>query len=279
MIKYLEMYRDYLFVNKGVSKNTVNSYLKDIKQYFTLIKDNDIDSYIEYLYSNKYKPRSLNRKISALKSYYNFLLLYNFTDNNPFMNFDFAKIEKYIPDSISYKDILSMLDHLETNLLDKAIIEVLYGCGLRVSELVNLKISDIYYEESIIKCRGKGNKERIVPINKKALLAINEYKTNFRDKIENSKSTSALFINKKGKQIYRQYVNNLLNKIEKQLCLNKHLHPHLFRHTFSTHLLENGANLRIIQTMLGHKNIMTSEIYTHVNEEKIINDYNKYFKE
>lgn len=279
MIKYLELYRDYLIVNKGNSIKTVEAYLSDIKQYFKIIEKGDIDDYLKFLYLQGYSASSQNRKISALNDYYKFLILYKYCNFNPFNNLDYAKVEKHIPDCLTYKEVLMIIDYTKDNLLDNALIEVLYGCGLRVSELVNLKVSDIHYKEKTIECRGKGNKYRLVPINKKALLAINEYKINYRDKLKNKDGTNLLFLNKFGKPIYREYVNRMLEKIEKDLNLNKHLHPHLFRHTFSTHLLENGANLRLIQTMLGHQNITTTEIYTHINEKKLIDDYNKYFKE
>ena len=155
----------------------------------------------------------------------------------------------------------------------------MYGCGLRVSELCSLKISDIHFEESLIECFGKGNKQRYVPINEAALFAINDYLVKFRSKLEYKESNDVLLLNKKGRVIKREYINKMLNKASKKAGINKRIHPHMLRHTFSTHLLENGANLRSIQTMLGHKNLSTTEIYTHIDKKKLIDDYNKYFKE
>ena len=279
MIRYLELYRDYLIVTKGASLKTVDSYLRDIKQYFTFSKEKGIEGYLEYLYNHGYQPSSQNRKLSALNNYYSFLIKFNYCKENPFSNIEFAKLEKKLPQYLTYPEVLKILNHVKNDLLNKAIIEVLYGCGLRVSELVNLKLSDIHYSEGLIECHGKGNKHRYVPINKYALNAINDYIINFRDKLKKKESDNILFLNRLGHVLRRESINVMLNKIGKEIGINKNLHPHMFRHSFSTHLLENGANLRMIQEMLGHENISTTEIYTHVNEKKLIDDYNKYFKE
>ena len=279
MIKYMEIYRDYLIVTKGNSINTVNAYLRDIKQYFDITKDKSIDAYFEYLVKNNYSVSSQNRKISALNNYYTYLMSFNYCSSNPFYNVELAKRERKIPDYLTYDEILKIIDSASDSLLNKTIIEVLYGCGLRVSELCSLKISDIHYEESLIECFGKGSKQRYVPINKKALLAINEYIIEYRNKLKYKESDDLLFLNKRGKKLNREYANVMLNKIASKAGIKKKVHPHLFRHTFSSHLLENGANLRSIQTMLGHENLSTTEIYTHVDKKKLIDDYNKYFKE
>jgi site-specific recombinase XerD len=279
MIKYLEIYRDYLIVVRGYSMNTIRSYLKDIRQYFTISEGRGVDYYLNYLNNNNYTPASQNRKISALNSYYGYLLDNHYIDTNPFANIDRAKNKKTIPEYLDYKEVVKILDSLKNNLLNKALVEVLYGCGLRVSELINLKVSDIHYGEGLIVCLGKGNKQRYVPINKHALLAINDYKIKIRDKLTYKENENILFLNKKGKCLRREYVNVMLDKISIKLNLNKKLHPHMFRHSFATHMLENGANLRVVQELLGHENMSTTEIYTHINEKKLIEDYNKYFEE
>ena len=183
MIKYLGIYRDYMIVTKGYSINTVNAYLRDIKQYFKIIKDNNIDCYFEFLTKNDFSISSQNRKISALNSYYTYLMEFNYSNNNPFYNIDLAKREKKLPDYLSYDEVLRLLEACEDNILDKTIIEILYGSGLRVSELCSLKISDIHFEESLIECMGKGSKQRYVPINEAALHSINDYMIHFRSKI------------------------------------------------------------------------------------------------
>jgi site-specific recombinase XerD len=269
-----------MIVSKGYSIKTLESYLKDIQQYFEIMKNNnDINGYLNILYGKGYRPSTQNRKLSALNSYYNYLLKFNYANENPFSKVSFAKLEKRLPDHLSYPEVVKILSYLKDDLLNKAIVEVLYGCGLRVSELISLKISDIHYKEQLIECKGKGNKQRYIPINKNALLAINNYKINFRDKLKNKDNETILFLNKFGHVLRREYVNVMLDKVAKKIGLNKKLHPHMFRHSFSTHLLENGANLRVIQEMLGHQNISTTEIYTHINTKKLINDYNKYFEE
>lgn len=280
MIKYIELYRDYMIISKGQSIKTMEAYLYDIKQYFEITKENDdVNFYLSKICQKKYSPSTQNRKISALNSYFNYLIKFNYVNKNPFSDVSLAKVEKKLPEYLTYPEVVKILDYLKNDLLNKAIVEVLYGCGLRISELLTLKINDIHYQEELIECKGKGNKQRYVPINKNALLAINDYKINFRDKLEKKDNDSILFLNKKGHVIRREAVNVMLNKVAKEIGLNKKLHPHMFRHSFSTHLLENGANLRVIQEMLGHENISTTEIYTHINKKKLIDDYNKYFEE
>lgn len=279
MIKYLELYRDYMIVSKGSSLKTIEAYLSDIKQYFKVNSNKEINKYLKFLYNSGFNARTQNRKISALNSYFSYLVKFNYIDKNPFNNIEMAKVERKLPEYLSYPEIVKILEYLKGDLLNKALIEVLYGSGLRVSELVNLKVSDIHYQEGLIECHGKGNKHRYIPINKKALLAINEYKINFRDKLKKKDNDNILFLNRFGHVIRRESINVMLNKVAKEIGLNKKLHPHMFRHSFSTHLLENGANLRIIQEMLGHENISTTQIYTHINEKKLIQDYNKYFEE
>lgn len=279
MNKYIELYRDYMIVTKGYSINTVNSYLRDIRQYFELTKGRGVEYYFEYLAKNNYSSASQNRKISALNNYYTYLISFNYCDYNPFYGVEFAKREKKLPEYLSYDEVLRLLEVVEDNYLNRVILEVLYGCGLRVSELCSLRISDIHFEESLIECFGKGNKQRYVPINEAALFAINDYLVKFRSKLEYKESNDVLLLNKKGRVIKREYINKMLNKAAKKADINKRIHPHMLRHTFSTHLLENGANLRSIQTMLGHKNLSTTEIYTHIDKKKLIDDYNKYFKE
>ena len=279
MIKYLEIYRDYLIVMGGYSINTVKGYLKDIKQYFAITENKEVEYYLQYLNNNHYTPSSQNRKISAINNYYTYLLKNNYVKINPFANIDRAKSKKKIPEYLDYREIVKILDLVKEDLLNTALIEVLYGCGLRVSELINLRVSDIHYGDGLIVCLGKGNKQRYIPINKHALLAINEYKIKVRDKLSYKEDENILFLNKKGKCLHREYVNVMLDKISIKLKLNKKLHPHMFRHSFATHMLENGANLRVVQELLGHENMSTTEIYTHINEKKLINDYNKYFEE
>ena len=160
MIKYLELYKDYLLVTKGSSINSVKAYVRDIKQYFDITRGKSIDDYFEYLVKNNYTASSQNRKISALNGYYTFLMKFNYCNSNPFYNIEFAKKAKKIPEYLTYNEVLRIMEVEENNLLNRAIIEVLYGCGLRVSELCSLKISDIHFEEKLIECFRKGSKKR-----------------------------------------------------------------------------------------------------------------------
>lgn len=279
MIKYLSLYRDYMIVNKGYSLKTVEAYISDIKQYFEVIGEGNVEDYFSYLYECNYTNTTHNRKLSALNAYYKYLLENNYVLSNPFSNVEYAKKTKHLPSYLTYPEVLKILNYFRNDLLNNALIEVLYGCGLRVSELVKLKVSNIHYAEGLIVCEGKGNKQRYVPINKKALLAINDYKIKYRDKLEYKEDENILFLNKKGKVLKREYINTILDKAAIKIGINKKLHPHMFRHSFATHLLENGASLRAVQELLGHENMATTEIYTHINKKKLIEDYNKYFED
>ena len=193
MIKYLSLYRDYLIVNMGYSMNTVNAYAGDIKQYFSL--NMDVEAYFRWLKSREYSEASENRKLAALKGYYAYLLKNNYISRNPFFNVECAKQKRKIPQYLTYNEILKILEYFKKDLLANALIEVLYGCGLRVSELINLKMSDIHYQEGIIECFGKGSKKRYVPINLCALRAIEDYKIGFRSKLKRKDSEDILFLN------------------------------------------------------------------------------------
>ena len=277
MIRYLNLYKDYMIVNRGYSINTVKSYIQDIKQYFKVSEKGNVEEYLLYLKKCNYSNTTHNRKLSALNAYYKYLFEFNHVEKNPFANVEYAKKSKRLPDYLTYPEVIKILSFFKNDLLNNAIIEVLYGCGLRVSELVTLKVSDIHYSEGLIICEGKGNKQRYIPINKKALLAINEYKIKIRDKLEFKEDDNILFLNKVGKILKREYINKMLNIAAKKIGINKKVHPHMLRHSFATHLLENGASLRAVQELLGHENMTTTEIYTHINNKKLIEDYNKYF--
>ena len=279
MIRYLELYKQYLLVERGLSINTVDNYISDIKGYFKVDEKGDVNKYLEYLYNKNIKTSSLNRKITAINGYYNYLFNNKFIEDNIFLNVDRPKREKKLPVYLTYGEMLKFINNIKENeILEKAIIEIMYGCGLRVSEVVNIRLEDVHFDEKMVECLGKGNKQRYVPINDIALSCINKYISDVRNKLENLQDKKLLFLNYKGKKVTRQDIFNYIKEVGKRANIKKNISPHTLRHSFATHLLENGANLRAVQVMLGHEDISTTEIYTHLNTSKIIEDYDKYFE-
>ena len=279
MIKYIEFYKQYLIVEKGLTINTADSYIRDIKEYLKYDTNNDINDYLKYLKNKGIKTSSLSRKITSIKGFYNFLYKNNYIGKNLLINIDLPKREQRIPTYLTYGEIDRLLKSIsKEDYLSKAIIEVLYGCGFRVSELINIRLKDVLFEEKMVKCIGKGNKQRFLPINDIALSSIYEYIKNIRNKLNIKEEKDILFLNSRGKKINRQRIFKLVKELGNKAKIKKNISPHVIRHSFATHLIENNANLRAVQIMLGHKNIATTEIYTHINADKLIEDYDKYFE-
>lgn len=278
MKKYLELYKQYLLVEKGLSINSVNSYISDINDYFNS-NSNDVNGYLKYLYSKNIKSSSLNRKITSVSGYYKFLYDNKYVNENIFYNVDRPKMERKLPVYLTYTEMLNLFHCIkEDEYLERAIIEIIYGCGLRVSEVVNIRLEDIHFEEKMIECIGKGNKQRLVPINDIALSCITKYVSKIRNELKHKQDNHLLFLGYNGKRLTRQYIHGLIKKLALRANIKKNISPHTLRHSFATHLIENGANLRAVQVMLGHEKITTTEIYTHLNTSKIIEDYDKYFE-
>lgn len=279
MIKYLEIYKQYLIVEKGLSMNSVNNYISDIKDYLSECKNDDVNAYLKYLYNKGIKASSLNRKITSINGFYKYLYDNKFIEKNMFYNVDRPKMDRKLPVYLTYTEMMNLINCIKKEeYLEKAIIEIIYGCGLRVSEVINIRLEDIHFEEKMIECIGKGNKQRLVPINNIALSCIKDYIKSNRDDLSNKQDTHLLFLNKKGKKLTRQRVHSIIKKLSSRANIKKNVSPHTLRHSFATHLLENGANLRAVQVMLGHEKITTTEIYTHLNTSKIIENYDKYFE-
>lgn len=279
MIKYLEIYKQHLIVEKGLSNNTIVSYIGDIKGYFKYESYGNSKDYFEFLKSKGIKTTSLARKITSIKGYYLFLYDNKYINENPFTTIDLPKKEKKLPLYLTYGEIERMINAIDDNkYLQRALVETLYGCGFRVSELINIKLKDVHFEEKMIECKGKGNKQRFVPINDVALYYINLYIKSVRNNLKYKEDDSLLFLGYKGKKVTRQFVFLLIKDLCFKAGIKKKVSPHTIRHSFATHLVENNANLRAVQAMLGHESITTTEIYTHVNTSKIMEDYDKYFK-
>ena len=260
--------------------NSVNSYISDIKDYFKFDEYGNIEGYLKYLADKNIKRNSVSRKIIAIRGYYNFMYINKYMDEDSLINVDLPKQEKKLPVYLTYNEIQRMISSIrEEEILERALFETLYGCGFRVSELINIKLKDVHFEEKMIECMGKGNKQRYVPINDIALSCIDSYIRKIRSNLKIKVNDNLLFLNYKGKKLTRQYVFLFIKDLCKRANIIKNVSPHTIRHSFATHLIENDANLIAVQTMLGHENVATTEIYTHIDTSKIMETYDKYFKE
>ena len=285
-------YKSYLKIERGLSLNSIVSYENDIISLKNYILDNKIkespiectpDTLNSFIYnsSKKNSPRSQARKISGLKSFFKFLVFEEYIKSSPMSNIESPKLGRKLPDILNVEEISQMISSINIKekfgQRNKTIIEILYGTGIRVSELIELKISNIFFKENLIRVLGKGDKERFVPIGLKAKKSIIDYINNNRkyQKIEES-SNDILILSKYGKKITRHMIFTLIKNISKQSGITKKISPHTFRHSFASHLLKNGADLRTIQLILGHENITTTEIYTHLDSKHLLNVMKKY---
>lgn len=286
-----ENFKNYLKLERGLSDNSIKSYDFDLilfKKFLDLnqIKDTPLNCKSEtiknYLYKNlsDKKSRSQARSISALKSFFNYLVFEGLIKDSPISNIEAPKLERKLPEVLTEDEINQLIKSVDLNHVfgqrNKTIIEVLYGTGIRVSELVNLQLSNIFFKESILKVNGKGDKERFVPLGKIASTEIKTY-INIRDKMKiDSKNTDILFINRYGRKLTRSMIFKIITDASRSIGLEKKISPHTLRHSFATHLLKNGADLRTIQLILGHESITTTEIYTHLDTfhlEEVLKKY------
>lgn len=283
-------YKYYLVGESNLSKSSISSYLKDVQQYTNYLSKyrnisfaekisvDDIRSFLNSLNRKEITTTSQARKISSIKSFHKFLMLEKITSTNVAKLISNPKIQKKLPITFSITEIELLLEQFETNtpleVRDRSIVELLYSSGLRISELVNLKLEDLHLELGFIKVLGKGNKERIIPIGEIAIDFLNLYLNSSRP-IFNKKHTSWVYISKNGGQINRQTIFTTLKEKAKQANLSESISPHKLRHSFASHLLEQGTDLRLIQELLGHEDISTTEIYTHINDSKLKDTYLK----
>ena len=290
--KLIKNFKNYLKIERNLSQNTITSYLFDLQKLNIFLQENNFSSnpsHIKestlkkfvYKISKEIKPSSQARIISGIKRFFDFLILENVLNENPLENIETPKIGSKLPTTLTVKEIDKLIDSIDikskNKIRNKAIIEILYSCGLRVSELITLKVSDLYFNESIIKVTGKGNKERFVPISKGAINYIEKYLNEIRifQKIKKG-SEDTLFLNERGSGLSRVMIYIILNDLKIKAEINKKIGPHTLRHSFATHLLENGADLITIQNMLGHENIVTTERYLHVNRKHLVESISKY---
>jgi len=280
----IKHFSDYLRLEQSLSDNTINSYCHDIelfRQYLegegkslsvTEISHHDIEDFFAKLFELGMVASSQARILSGLKSFYRYLIQERICENDPTLLVSFPSIGRHIPEVLSYEEIVSMLDCIDLSQQfghrNKAIIDVMYGCGLRVSEVISLNISDIYAKDEFIRIIGKGDKERLVPIGKKTLKELHNYTQGERLHQDiQPKFTDKVFISARGTALTRQSVFLLVKSLAEKAGIKKTISPHTLRHSFATHLLEGGADLRAVQQMLGHSSISTTEIYTHVSDE------------
>ena len=282
---YIKSFQDYLRLERNLSNNTIVNYTFDLNRLVAYLLDNEIDispdlisklQMQEFLYhvSKELNARSQARLLSGLKSFFSYLIFENYREDNPLSILESPKIGRKLPDVLSVTEIDALIHAIDLSKLEgernRAIIETLYGCGLRVSELVGLKISDLFFKEKFIKVTGKGSKDRFVPISEVTIKYILLYKNQSRIylKIEES-NADTLFLNRRGKPLTRAMIFTIVKDLAKKINLQKSISPHTLRHSFATHLLENGADLRLIQIMLGHESITTTEIYVHLDKSHL----------
>ena len=276
----LNNYRNYITIERNLSKNSIDSYMRDLTQFSKFnkkvkplnIERRNILEYIDYINEYEISARSQARILSSIRSFYNFMIFENKLKIDPCEHIHTPKIGFKIPVTLTVQEVDAIIKSIdlsqEQGERNRAIIECLYSCGLRVSELITLKISDLLFQEDIIKVIGKGNQQRIVPLSSDLKKYLKNYINLIRVKQNITKKyTDILFLNRNGRQLSRVMIFTIVKKFVKSAGINKKVSPHTFRHSFATHLVEGGADLRVVQEMLGHVNITTTEIYTHLNKE------------
>lgn len=281
MYKVLSDFIDYIEIEKGLSNNTIEAYRRDLYDFIehgniesiNVVTRLHISSYIMYLREKGLTPSSISRKASVLKSFFKWAFANDYIQTNPISSLETAKLPKHLPKVLSVSEINSIMKE-ELNITEKLIVELLYSCGLRVSELCNLEINDINLKAKHIICKGKGAKERLIPYGDAAKDTISDYLA-YRDKIlsSNNMSTQRLLLADNARYITRQDVYRLIHRLGH--TLHKEISPHTLRHSFATHLLDNGADLRVVQELLGHSDVATTQLYTHISKKRLKDIYFK----
>ncbi|MGE4571380.1 MAG: site-specific tyrosine recombinase XerD [Candidatus Izemoplasmatales bacterium] len=287
---YLKEYLYYLKITKNLSKNTIISYERDLKSYLDFIKTNykirdlndihkdHIQNFSRSLSRKNNSNSTITRKLSSIRSFHRYLMSENIVDKDISRKVKKPKTHKSLPTVLNMREVEDMINLTYENsdplsLRNQALIEIAYGSGLRVSELLNLRISDLHLNKGLVNILGKGNKERIIPLNENAVLAIQKYIIEARPLLK-AKKADLLFVNKFGQPLSRVGFFKLIKKLANDVHIQKQVSPHTLRHSYATHLLENGADLRTVQELLGHEDILTTENYTHVSKKRINKIYN-----
>ncbi|MDC7999790.1 site-specific tyrosine recombinase XerD [Aequorivita todarodis] len=288
----LKDYQNYLRLERGLSENSIINYSLDVKKLMRWLETNEMDispvsiseeTLQQFIYeiAKKVNPRSQSRLISGLKGFFNYLIFEDYRKTNPLELIEAPKLGRKLPDTLAVEEIDALINAIDLSSKqgerNRAILETLYGCGLRVSELTSLKISDLFFEEGFIKVTGKGDKQRLVPIGPITEKYITIYRKEIRVHQEiDPKAKDTVFLNQHGRPLTRAMIFTIVKRLAEKAGIRKSISPHTFRHSFATHLLENGADLRAIQQMLGHESITTTEIYTHIDRKHLTEVINRY---
>ncbi len=286
-------YETFLRIEKSLSLNSVSAYVNDINKLILFIdvhypdltpstvKLAQLRKFVEWMSQNGISPRTQARTISGIKSFYKFLLIEEAVENDPTTLLESPRIGRKLPEVLTDDEINRLIDAINISkaegLRNKAILETLYSCGLRVSELVDLKLSNLHFEQEFIRIAGKGERERLVPISKKAIEDIKKYLINSRKKLVIEKGNeNIVFLNRRGKKLSRVMIFTIIKNLAEKIKLEKNISPHTFRHSFASALVQGGADLRTVQEMLGHESILTTEIYAHLDKEYLKDTVNKF---
>ncbi len=290
MKRVLKDFISYLSVERGLATNTLESYQRDLIKYLNFLRQQQLErledasrkTITQFLMEEKERglsPATLTRNLASIRSFYNFLLLEQVVQRNPAAETETPRQEKKLPHVLSFQDVELLLEQPKTKdaigLRDKAMLELLYATGIRVSELVSLGINSINLKTGFLRCEGKGSKERMIPLGSMALFSLQEYLQSGRPKLLKVRNEKAFFLNQHGRRLTRQGFWKIFKKYTMQAKISKEVTPHSMRHSFATHLLENGADLRSVQEMLGHADISTTQIYTQITKRKIKEIYNQ----
>ena len=287
----IDNYKNYLIFERRMAKNTTSSYIRDLEGYKQFLEENrkktditkvdklDRQNYLEYLNKNDYTTTSIARKLTAVKNFHKYLLATNRVKVDEALTIERPKLRKALPNVLTVEEVDLLLNIKTDTPFDyrnKAMLELLYGTGLRITEMLDLKLGDVDFENCIVRCFGKGSKERIVPIGEYIIDSLNNYLEYGRNRLLKNKTSDFLFLNSRGGRISRFSFFKILKKLLREKGIKKDVSPHSLRHSFATHMLENGADLRSIQELLGHSDIATTRIYTHITNKKVENDYIEY---
>ncbi len=279
---YIKGFKSYLQLEKSLSPNSVDAYLHDIRKLTEYLEISELDiqpediqldhlqAFVKWINELGLSARSQARMISGIKTFYKYLLLEDLVEKNPAELLEAPRVGRKLPDTLSVKEVIKIIDTIDLSKPEgqrnKAMLETLYGCGLRVSELINLQLSNLHFKEGFVKVTGKGDKERLVPIGEIAIKHIGLYIESYRLQLDVYKEDrDILFLNRKGKKLSRVMIFLIIKDLAEKAGIRKNIGPHTFRHSFATHLVEGGADLRAVQEMLGHESITTTEIYTHLD--------------
>lgn len=281
-------FESFLRLEKNLSQNSIAAYINDINKLMAFLDENfkklnpekvrlnHLKSFIEDINNRGVSPRTQARTISGIKSFFKYLLMEGKINSDPTTLLESPKIGRKLPDVLTMEEIDTIIDGVDLNKPEgqrnKAMLETLYSCGLRVSELVNLKVTNLFFEQGYVKVDGKSDKERLVPVSSKAIEEITKYLQGYRKTLKISpESENVLFLNRRGKKLSRVMIFTIIKNLAEKVGLNKKISPHTFRHSFATHLISGGADLRAVQEMLGHESILTTEIYTHLDRDYLKN--------